>query len=114
MPAFDSVDGIGQFLWLPNSMKNGSIANNSEMKLPAHTGTHVDAPGHVFDHYFDAGFDVDTLDLDVLNDSRQKSKQQSEVYTLTIYFFSAETFLKNSGDVLSYSAPLSTSVVHRC
>ncbi|KAL6218835.1 hypothetical protein ACLB2K_012043 [Fragaria x ananassa] len=67
MPAFDSVDGVGQFLWLPNSMKNGSIANNSEMKLPAHTGTHVDAPGHVFDHYFDAGFDVDTLDLDVLN-----------------------------------------------
>ncbi|KAL6208752.1 hypothetical protein ACLB2K_019697 [Fragaria x ananassa] len=67
MPAFDSVDGVGQFMWLPNSMKNGSIANNSEMKLPAHTGTHVDAPGHVFDHYFDAGFDVDTLDLDVLN-----------------------------------------------
>lgn len=48
-------------------MKNGSLANNSEMKLPTHTGTHVDAPGHVFDHYFDAGFDVDTLDLGVLN-----------------------------------------------
>ncbi|KAK9942020.1 hypothetical protein M0R45_007710 [Rubus argutus] len=67
MPTFDSVDGVGQFLWLPNSMKNGSLANISEMKLPTHTGTHVDAPGHVFDHYFDAGFDVDTLDLDVLN-----------------------------------------------
>ncbi|XP_050365897.1 cyclase-like protein 2 [Argentina anserina] len=67
MPAFESADGVGQFLWLPKSMKNGSIANNSEMKLPTHTGTHVDAPGHVFDHYFDAGFDVDTLDLDVLN-----------------------------------------------
>ncbi|KAB1212304.1 Kynurenine formamidase [Morella rubra] len=67
MPSFESADGIGQFLWLPKSMKNGSIANNSEMKLPAHTGTHVDAPGHVFDHYFDAGFDVDTLDLEVLN-----------------------------------------------
>ncbi|RZC65210.1 hypothetical protein C5167_008900 [Papaver somniferum] len=37
------------------------------MKLPTHTGTHVDAPGHIFDHYFDAGFDVDTLDLEVLN-----------------------------------------------
>jgi kynurenine formamidase len=48
-------------------MKNGSIANNSEMKLPTHTGTHVDAPGHVFDHYFDAGFDVDSLDLHILN-----------------------------------------------
>ncbi|XP_073272519.1 cyclase-like protein 2 [Primulina huaijiensis] len=67
MPSWESPDGVGQFLWLPKSMKNGSLANNSEFKLPAHTGTHVDAPGHVFDHYFDAGFDVDTLDLDVLN-----------------------------------------------
>lgn len=67
MPSFDSDEGIGQFLWLPQSMKNGSIANNSEMKMQTHTGTHVDAPGHVFDHYFDAGFDVDTLDLEVLN-----------------------------------------------
>ncbi|XP_061368886.1 cyclase-like protein 2 [Gastrolobium bilobum] len=62
-----SKDGIGQFLWLPKSMKNGSLANQSGMKMPAHTGTHVDAPGHVFDHYFDAGFDVDSLDLHVLN-----------------------------------------------
>ncbi|XP_024028930.1 uncharacterized protein LOC21410075 [Morus notabilis] len=67
MPSWESDDGIGDFLSLPKSMKNGSLANNSEMKLPAHTGTHVDAPGHVFDHYFDAGFDVDTLDLEVLN-----------------------------------------------
>ncbi|KAG6652495.1 hypothetical protein CIPAW_05G010200 [Carya illinoinensis] len=37
------------------------------MKLPTHTGTHVDSPGHFFDHYLDAGFDVDTLDLEVLN-----------------------------------------------
>jgi kynurenine formamidase len=48
-------------------MKNGSSANISEMKLITHTGTHVDAPGHYHDHYFDAGFDVDTLDLAVLN-----------------------------------------------
>ncbi|KAK4742326.1 hypothetical protein SAY87_000327 [Trapa incisa] len=67
MPSWGSTEGLGQFLWLPASMKNGSLANNSEMKLPTHTGTHVDAPGHVFDHYFDAGFDVDTLDLGVLN-----------------------------------------------
>ncbi|WCJ17800.1 Cyclase family protein [Euphorbia peplus] len=67
MPSWGSDDGLGQFLWLPASMKNGSLANNSEMKLPTHTGTHVDAPGHVFDNYFDAGFDVDTLDLEVLN-----------------------------------------------
>ncbi|EPS59800.1 hypothetical protein M569_15006 [Genlisea aurea] len=67
MPSWDSSDGLGRFLWLPLSIKNGSLANNSEMKIPTHTGTHVDAPGHVFDQYFDAGFDVDTLDLDVLN-----------------------------------------------
>ncbi|KAL3538848.1 hypothetical protein ACH5RR_002214 [Cinchona calisaya] len=67
MPLWASQDGVGQFLWLPHSMKNGSLANNSEMKLPTHTGTHVDAPCDLFDHYFDAGFDVDTLDLGVLN-----------------------------------------------
>ncbi|XP_042010429.1 cyclase-like protein 2 [Salvia splendens] len=67
LPAWESPDGIGRFLWLTRSMKNGSVANFSEMKLSAHTGTHVDAPGHVFDHYFDAGFDAASLDLDVLN-----------------------------------------------
>ncbi|KAL5707066.1 Cyclase-like protein 2 [Ranunculus cassubicifolius] len=67
LPSWGTTQGLGQFLWLPASMKNGSLANNSEMKMPTHTGTHVDAPGHVFDHYFDAGFDVDTLDLDLLN-----------------------------------------------
>ncbi|THG00304.1 hypothetical protein TEA_000492 [Camellia sinensis var. sinensis] len=73
MPSWGSDEGLGQFLWLPASMKNGSLANNSEMKLPTHTGTHVDAPGHVFDHYFDAGFDVDTLDLAVLNGRKMRS-----------------------------------------
>ncbi|XP_039027012.1 cyclase-like protein 2 isoform X2 [Hibiscus syriacus] len=67
MPSWGSDDGLGEFLWLPASMKNGSLANNSVMKLPTHTGTHVDAPGHMIDRYFDAGFDVDTLDLEVLN-----------------------------------------------
>uniref|UniRef100_A0A2P2MMJ0 Cyclase family protein n=1 Tax=Rhizophora mucronata TaxID=61149 RepID=A0A2P2MMJ0_RHIMU len=67
MPSWDSGDALGQFLWLPHSIKNGSLANISVMKLPTHTGTHVDAPGHIIDRYFDAGFDVDTLDLEVLN-----------------------------------------------
>lgn len=67
MPAWESAEGVGQFLRLIQSMDNGSLANNSEMMLPTHTGTHVDAPGHVFQHYFEAGFDVDTLDLEVLN-----------------------------------------------
>lgn len=59
MPSWGSNDGLGQFLWLRKSMKNGSIANSSEMKLPSHSGTHVDAPGHFYDYFFDAGFDVD-------------------------------------------------------
>lgn len=42
---------------------NNSIANMSETKLSMHAGTHVDAPDHMFDHYFD----VDSLDLEVLN-----------------------------------------------
>ncbi|CAB80239.1 putative protein [Arabidopsis thaliana] len=67
MPSWDSSEGIGRFLWLAASMKNGSLANNSEMKIPTHTGTHVDSPGHVYDKYYDAGFDVDSLDLQVLN-----------------------------------------------
>lgn len=67
LPSYETMGTVGQILWLPISIKNGSLTNNSEMKLPTHTGTHVDAPGHVFDHYFDAGFDVDTLDLEVLN-----------------------------------------------
>ncbi|KAJ4716257.1 Kynurenine formamidase [Melia azedarach] len=67
MPAFGKVEGIGQYLWLPVSIKNGSRSNNSEMKLGSHTGTHVDAPSHFYDNYLDAGYDVDTLDLEVLN-----------------------------------------------
>lgn len=63
----DPDEGIGEFLSLSLSMKNGSLCNFSVMKLPVHAGTHVDAPGHVFDHYFDAGFDIDSLDLEVLN-----------------------------------------------
>uniref|UniRef100_J3MVK2 Cyclase family protein n=1 Tax=Oryza brachyantha TaxID=4533 RepID=J3MVK2_ORYBR len=64
MPAWESAGGTGEFLRLVRSMRNASdIAN---FRAP-HSGTHVDAPGHVFDHYYHAGFDVDTLDLALLN-----------------------------------------------
>nr|XP_011468627.1 PREDICTED: uncharacterized protein LOC101305203 [Fragaria vesca subsp. vesca] len=43
------------------------LERNRLMKFSVHSGTHVDAPGHVFDHYYDAGFDVDALDLEFLN-----------------------------------------------
>ncbi|XP_019194892.1 PREDICTED: uncharacterized protein LOC109188718 [Ipomoea nil] len=66
-PVGDSADGAGQILSLLMSMKNGSDYNLSEMRLCVHAGTHVDAPGHMYDNYFDQGFDVDTLDLKVLN-----------------------------------------------
>ncbi|XP_020238097.1 cyclase-like protein 2 [Cajanus cajan] len=68
LPVWDSTEGLGEhFLWLEKGMKNGSRANNSAMKLGVHTGTHVDAPGHFFDNYYDAGFDVDSLDITLLN-----------------------------------------------
>ncbi|KAK4477016.1 hypothetical protein RD792_016218 [Penstemon davidsonii] len=66
-PVGDSTEGIGNFLTLLMSMKNGSDYNFSELKIPVHSGTHVDAPGHMFENYFDEGYDVDTLDLRVLN-----------------------------------------------
>ncbi|KAK7839780.1 cyclase-like protein 2 [Quercus suber] len=67
MPVWGSDEGLGQFLWLRMSMKNGSLVNVSELKFIVHSGTHVDTPAHVFDNYFDAGFDADALDLDFPN-----------------------------------------------
>ncbi|XP_019091416.1 PREDICTED: LOW QUALITY PROTEIN: uncharacterized protein LOC104742171 [Camelina sativa] len=67
MPVWESLKGLGKFLRLAVSMKNGSEANISEMKLSVHSGTHVDAPGHFHDHYYDSGFDSDSLDLQILN-----------------------------------------------
>jgi kynurenine formamidase len=67
MPAWESTQGMVNFLRLAASMKNGSFANVSEMKLSVHSGTHIDAPGHFIDKYYDAGFDSDSLDLRTLN-----------------------------------------------
>ncbi|XP_010500146.1 PREDICTED: uncharacterized protein LOC104777570 isoform X2 [Camelina sativa] len=67
MPVWESSKGLGKFLRLAVSMKNGSEANISEMKLSVHSGTHVDAPCHFHDHYYDSGFDSDSLDLQILN-----------------------------------------------
>ncbi|CAN6971629.1 hypothetical protein IGI04_034690 [Brassica rapa subsp. trilocularis] len=67
MPVWESTEGVKPFLRLTTSMKNQSLSNTSEMKLSVHTGTHLDAPGHFHDKYYDAGFDSDSLDLQVLN-----------------------------------------------
>ncbi|KAJ4830718.1 hypothetical protein Tsubulata_015587, partial [Turnera subulata] len=67
MPAFESKDGVGQFMRLVNSIKNGSRWNDGVLTLSTHTGTHTDSPGHFYEEYYEAGYNVDTLDLDVLN-----------------------------------------------
>ncbi|KAK0581585.1 hypothetical protein LWI29_015479 [Acer saccharum] len=66
-PTWDSKEGLGQFLSPLASIKNGSALNMAEVKMSVHTATHVDSPAHVFDNYADAGYDVDSLDLEVLN-----------------------------------------------
>ncbi|KAF2294657.1 hypothetical protein GH714_014442 [Hevea brasiliensis] len=55
MPSWDSKNGVGQVVKLVASMKNGSNDNLSEMKFSSHTGTHVDAPSHFFEEYYEAG-----------------------------------------------------------
>ncbi|WCJ17802.1 Cyclase family protein [Euphorbia peplus] len=67
MPKYGSKDGMGQIISQTKSMKNGSIDNESDIKLTTHSGTHVDAPSHFYQSYYDDGFDVDSLDLNVLN-----------------------------------------------
>ncbi|TVU02011.1 hypothetical protein EJB05_52546 [Eragrostis curvula] len=60
-------DGLGPVTQLTESMANGSINNVSELRMVVHAGTHVDAPGHMVQEHFEAGLDVNKLDLDVLN-----------------------------------------------
>jgi arylformamidase len=45
-----------------SSIKKGSVANNSHIKMGVHTGTHVDAPKH----FIDNGTTIDNLPLDYL------------------------------------------------
>ncbi|PAN04417.1 hypothetical protein PAHAL_1G065500 [Panicum hallii] len=67
LPAFAQGAVTGPVVRLKHSMANGSEYNLSELRMECHTGTHVDAPGHINQGHFAAGLDVDTLDLDVLN-----------------------------------------------
>lgn len=60
-------DSLGPVTQLAESMANGSISNVSELRMLVHSGTHVDAPGHMVQEHFEAGLGVDKLDLDVLN-----------------------------------------------
>ncbi|MCO5570479.1 hypothetical protein L7F22_024201 [Adiantum nelumboides] len=67
LPSWEEDDGVGTVIQLVASIANGSLANQSFLKVGVHTGTHVDAPSHIFQEYFDSGDHVDTLDLHVLN-----------------------------------------------
>ena len=66
-PVGDLPTGMGNPIKLVSSMKNGSLYNLSEMKMIVHSGTHVDSPAHFFQEHYEAGLDVDTLDLELLN-----------------------------------------------
>ncbi|XP_062223865.1 cyclase-like protein 1 [Phragmites australis] len=65
-------DGLGPVVHLTMSMANGTLFNLSELRMVVHAGTHVDAPGHMIQEHFEAGLDVDKLDLTVLNGSLRK------------------------------------------
>ncbi|KAG8650796.1 cyclase-like protein 2 [Manihot esculenta] len=67
MPKWGSPDGMGKVVTIIDDMKKGAVAYTSEMDLPSHTGTHVDAPSHFFEEYFERGFDTSTLSLKTLN-----------------------------------------------
>ena len=85
-PSGISDDGLGdEYLHLHESMKNGSDYNFSIIKLHAHGGTHVDAPGHMFENYFQAGFDIDTLDLEVLNGIKLITYTEIDRYHSCLY-----------------------------
>ena len=68
MPKWDSADGLGSLTHLVESIAEGDLANVSEMKFEnAHSGTHVDAPGHFIREDYEHGdFHVASLDLNVL------------------------------------------------
>jgi kynurenine formamidase len=67
LPAFATGAVTWPVVCLKESMADGSEYNLSELRMDCHTGTHVDAPGHMNQGHFAAGIDVDALDLDVLN-----------------------------------------------
>jgi hypothetical protein len=77
LPAFAPGAVAGPVVRLKHSMAEGSEYNLSELRMECHTGTHVDAPGHINQDNFAAGLDVDTLDLDVLNGNAASSSSQT-------------------------------------
>jgi kynurenine formamidase len=67
LPIWLGEDGLGRITAPVLSMSRGDDANVSELKLDSvHTGTHVDAPGHYVQEFYEEGLDVALLDLNIL------------------------------------------------
>ncbi|KAK9824638.1 hypothetical protein WJX72_011965 [[Myrmecia] bisecta] len=67
-PTWDSPGGLGpDHRLLAKCRAKGDICNGSELRLPAHTGTHLDSPGHFVDEAYDQGIGVESLNLEILN-----------------------------------------------
>jgi kynurenine formamidase len=67
LPIWLGEDGLGRIKAPVLSMSRGDDANVSELKLDSvHTGTHVDAPGHYVQEFYEEGLDVALLDLNIL------------------------------------------------
>ncbi|KAG6557713.1 hypothetical protein Mapa_000478 [Marchantia paleacea] len=67
LPSFDDSMPLSDGVKLVKSMRrDGHNCNLSELKLVVHSGTHVDAPGHFVNEMYEAGFDVNGLDINVL------------------------------------------------
>lgn len=67
LPCWLSEDGLGSRTRLVHSIAEGEVANLSELRFDVvHSGTHVDAPGHFVQEYYEQGPDVASLDLNVL------------------------------------------------
>lgn len=63
MPAYGSAKGTGPIV----NETRGNETYYGTIKLNTHMGTHVDSPGHLFQDLYEAGFDVDSLNLRTLN-----------------------------------------------
>ncbi|KAM7479152.1 hypothetical protein LguiA_027365 [Lonicera macranthoides] len=67
MPSYGTNKGLRQILNRTTDQRRNDLTTNSELKMPVHSGTHTDAPSHVFIEYLEKGYDIDSLKLETLN-----------------------------------------------
>ncbi|KAL3691824.1 hypothetical protein R1sor_005475 [Riccia sorocarpa] len=67
LPSFGGEFPVTDAVKLVRGMRRDKeICNLSELKIIVHSGTHVDAPGHFINEFYEAGYDVNGLDLEIL------------------------------------------------